>query len=315
MKEIGGYLELELSSGKEYYSNLISVNTARNAFVYIAKAKKIKKVFLPYFLCDSVSEVCEREEIKYSFYHIDRQFKPIIDFLLGENQYLYIVNYYGQISNKEIREFKTKYKNIIIDNVQAFFQEPIEKIDTIYSCRKYFGVSDGAYLSTEKRCQENIETDISKDRMKHILGRFESSASDYYSDFHNNDESFKGLPLKYMSKLTHNLLSQIDYPKVMQKRNENWSFLNKQLKSKNKLDLIQTGAPYCYPFYIKNGINIKKQLSTKKIYIPTLWPNVLNQENCIEKDYAENILPLPIDQRYGLEEITYLLEELMKCIG
>lgn len=37
---------------------------------------------------------------------------------------------------------------IILDNTQSFFQKPISGIDTIYSCRKYFGVPDGAYLST-----------------------------------------------------------------------------------------------------------------------------------------------------------------------
>ena len=40
-------------------------------------------------------------------------------------------------------------KNVIIDNVQAYFQRPIEGFDTLYSCRKYFGVPDGAVLYTD----------------------------------------------------------------------------------------------------------------------------------------------------------------------
>ena len=60
-KEIGVYFELETFSGTEYYSNLIPLNNARNALAYVLKARKIKKIYLPHFLCDSVAKVCERE--------------------------------------------------------------------------------------------------------------------------------------------------------------------------------------------------------------------------------------------------------------
>ena len=74
MKEIGGYFGLEEFCGREYYQGLVAVNNARNALVYLIKAKSIKKLFVPYFLCDSVSSVCEREGCVYEYYCIDEDF-------------------------------------------------------------------------------------------------------------------------------------------------------------------------------------------------------------------------------------------------
>ena len=48
---------------------------------------------------------------------------------------------------------------------------------------------------------------------------------------------------------------------------------------------------------MENGIEIRKKLAEKKIYLPNLWPNILNEnlEDTIDYHYAANILPLPCD--------------------
>lgn len=312
MREIGGYLELENYAGCEYYKNSIALNTARNALVFLAREKKISKVFLPYFLCDSVYKVCEREKIDYTFYHIDKDFMPVFSKALNKDEYLYIVNYYGQIDHQKINKLKNLYERIIIDNVQAFFDIPASGVDTIYSCRKFFGVPDGAYLVSDVKHQPELQADISKDRLTHIVGRYEEEcASEYYAKFQENDNLFEELPCRYMSKLTHNMLRAIDYDKVIQKRNENWNYLNRELSESNMLNLNKPTGPYMYPYYCKNGYEVRKKLIEKKIFIPTLWPNVMNFQNCsLEKDYAENILPLPIDQRYSEKDMTVITNEI-----
>ena len=313
MKEIGGYFGLEELINNPYYKNMIEINTGRNALIYLVKARNIERIYLPYYLCDSVSNVLDINSIKYSFYNIDKNFMPIFEQDLLENEFIYIVNYYGQITNNIIEILKEKYKNIIIDNTHAFFQEPIESVDTIYSCRKFFGVPDGAYLSTKSILEEELETDVSNDRMCHILGRYEGKASDYYKVFQENDVGFKELKLKKMSRLTKNILGAIDYEKVKNIRNENYNYLHKKLGYKNKLKIKDTEASFAYPFYIENGIVIRKELAKKNIYIPTLWPNVLinNYEGSVEYDYTANILPLPCDQRYGIGDMDIVVEQLI----
>ena len=46
MKEIGGYLGLELSTKEEYHTCAIKLNSGRNAFRYILEAQNIKKIYI-----------------------------------------------------------------------------------------------------------------------------------------------------------------------------------------------------------------------------------------------------------------------------
>lgn len=317
MREIGGYFQLDQLIDKPYHENLVELNTGRNALLYLVKAKKINKIYLPYFLCNSVSDLLIKQGIKFEYYHIGKNFSPIFEEKLKKDEYLYIVNYYGQITEDVINKFKRAYKNIILDNTQSFFQKPISGVDAIYSCRKYFGVPDGAYLSTNAYLDEILEEDQSSSRMKHILGRFEGQASDYYNDFKKNDEAFKELPIRIMSQLTRNILGAIDYEKVIESRNKNFEYLRNRLADINILDIKLPYGPFAYPYYVKNGIEIRKKLAEKKIYIPILWPNVLKEklEDSVEYDYAANILPLPCDQRYGIDDMSYLVSNLKKLGG
>ena len=279
------------------------MNTGRNALACLIHAKHIRKLYIPNYLCDSVFRVCEREECPYEFYEVGADFLPKFEKALGNGEWIYIVNYFGQILNE--RELKKKYDRIIFDNAQAFFQEPVEGISTIYSCRKFFGVPDGAYLAAED--VPELDVDISKHRMAHILGRYEGMASDYYKDFRDNDKSFSNLAPGFMSRLTHNILRAIDYKKVKERREENFLSLHGQLKGANRLNIQPPAGPYMYPFYMEKGLEVKKKLAAKRIYIPTLWPNAV-EFGGVAKDYSENILPLPCDQRYSFLEMRTIVD-------
>ncbi len=315
MKEIGGYFELENFIQKEYYKDLLSFSSARNCLLYIIKKRAIQKIFLPIFLCDVVSDTCTFLGIQVEFYSIDKNFVPIIDKKhITSTSYLYIVNFYGLLQKAEIEVLYQKYQYIILDNTHNFFQEPIPHMDTIYNCRKYFGVPDGAYLSTDLEKDNQIKEGKSAHRFRHLIGRYEQSASDFYQDFKKADESFDQEELCYMSKLTKNLLGAIDYSNIYDRRIANYHYLKKKLLKYNELDLQDKELNYMYPFLSQYGEKLREILIKNKVYIPVLWPNVLETSNkdSIEYTYANNILPLPIDQRYDkkdMDRIISIIEE------
>lgn len=318
MREIGGYFEMEYFHGQEYYPEAVALNTARQALGYLIRGRKIKKLYVPYYLCSSVFELCAKEACPVEYYSIDEHFLPVLDRIPGKDEWLYVVNYFGQLSQETVLRLKQQYRNVILDNVQAFFQEAAESVDTIYSCRKFFGVPDGAYLATEVRLAKELEQDASRDRMAHLLGRFETTGSAWYGAFREADEQFDRAPLKSMSPVTHNLLRAIDYEAVRQRRNQNYACLSSRLGSVNPLQMNVPDGPFCYPFYCRDGLKTKKRLAEKKIYVPTLWPNVLTERSMdtLEYDYAANILPLPCDQRYGEDDMERICETLtMICRG
>ena len=321
MWEIGGYIELDRYHLPLLHDGAIALNSGRNALAYLMKARDIEKLWLPRFLCDSIMCVCEREGVPFGFYDMGQDFLPTEGlssgtFSLGEGEWLYLVNFYSQLTDKQIEAYKTKYNRIIVDNAQSYFQFPIHGVDTLYTCRKYFGVADGAFLYTDTELDEDLPIDESDERMGFLLGRFERSAGEFYGDYVKNNELFKQEPIKRMSRLTENLLHGIDYVSVEQQRKDNFEYLHSKLESRNLLTVVETGT-FMYPFMIENGGEIRKKLQAKKIFIPTLWPNVLEDtgEDSLEHRMAENILPLPIDQRYGREEMEYLAEEVQRCIG
>lgn len=311
-KEIGGYLGLEEFSGREYHADLLALNTGRNALAYLLKARQVKKLYIPAFLCDCVERVCIREGFAYEKYSVGADFLPLFSGTPGEGEWVYVVNYYGQLSDEALRAMQKKWERVIVDHVQDFFRKPLPGVDTLYSCRKFFGVADGAYLSTDAVLE--LEGDASRDRMTHVLGRFETTGSQYYSAFQESDEAFYGLPLRKMSPITQNLLRGVDYDRVKNRRTENWEVLDSLLGEHNLLKPRLTPGPYCYPFYCENGMAVKKALAAQKLYVPTLWPNVAEDAlaTAQEKDYAANILPLPCDQRYDAQDMRRLAEAIRK---
>lgn len=313
--EIGGYIEFPYFVGSLFHDHAIALNCARNCLAYIIEAKNIKNIALPKFLCGSVKRTCEEHGVDVNYYSIGIDFLPE-DIELKQNEWLYLVNYYGQIDNEKIIEIKKHNDNLIVDNVEAFFQLPVEGIDTIYTCRKYFGVPDGGYLYTDTCINRLLEEDKSADRMTHLLGRFENAANVFYAKYKENESIFKTLPLRRMSKITENLMRSYDYNKVKLTREENFVYLDKMLSEYNKLTLITPSGAFAYPLYVSNGNEIRKKLQKKNIYIATLWPDVFNScnEDEIEYDMARNILPLPCDQRYDVRIMEYLALEVKKCL-
>lgn len=316
MREIGGYIELDEYYGNMFHDNAVALNCGRNALVYLLRAKKIKKIYIPKFLCNSVRNACQKEGVEISFYSVDTKFQPK-ELDIREDEWLYVVNYYGQLSNEAIKNLKKKYPKLIVDNAQAYFQMPVCEVDTLYTCRKYFGVPDGAFLYTDVTLDERLELDISFARMNYLHGRYERSASEFYQEYVANNRLFATEPLKQMSKLTRNLLHAINYQLVEEIRTNNFKVLDEKLGKNNLLRLSIPRGAFMYPFYHQRGAEIRKELQKKKIYIPMLWPDVfeLCEEVSMEYDMAQNIVPIPVDQRYNEEDMLYIVEEIEKLIG
>lgn len=316
MKEIGGYIELEKNIGTIYHENAIALNCGRNCLAYLIENKNIKKIYLPYFLCDSVSIICQKYDIEIEYYHINRSFQPIFDKQPGIYEYLYIVNYYGQLNDKMINNYKKRFINVIIDNAQAYFNIPLAETDTIYTCRKFFGVSDGAFLYTNTDDNKELPIDESHKRMIYLLGRFEKTASDFYGEYVLNNKLFTSEPIKRISKLTSNLLCGIDYRFVKDARTNNYLYLKNKLDSINLMDTAAIEGAFMYPLLLENAEGLRRKLINRKIYVPILWPNVLEdvKKGDLEYHLAKDIIPLPVDQRYNVKDMEYLVQVIRREI-
>lgn len=314
--EIGGFIEFERFSGHEYHEHAIALNCGRSCLAYLIEARGIESIWIPSFLCDSVERTLRRyPSVTVHEYPVTRELRPdYASISLGREDYLYLVDYYGQLTTEDIEYAKALSEgHLIVDEAQGFFVSAIPGIDTIYTCRKFFGVSDGAYLYTRARIGRELPVDESHDRLGFLLGRFERPSSEFYAEYVANNHLFAEEQVKAMSPLTHNLLRGIDYKAVSHKREQNFTTLDRSLGSKNELAPRMSAGPFMYPLFVRDGASVRTALQKKKIYVPTLWPYAL-QKDPMARDLATNVLPLPIDQRYDSTDMDYLANEVLSLL-
>ena len=309
---IGGYFELELPVREEYHNNALRLNTGRNAFEYVLRAKKYKKVYLPFYTCDAMLEPIYKLGIDYEFYHIDQSFRPVFDFSSIRQEDVFVYNNYFGICDEQTREIAAQCKNLIIDNSQAFYSKPIKGVDTFYSPRKFFGLPDGAYLYTDAFLAYNLERDISYKRCEHLLGRIDSGAETHFNSYKENSKGLSNQAIMVMSNLTQRLLSSINYNTIAEKRRHNFVLIHEQLAYRNKIqfNITSSEVPMVYPLFVDNGPLLKQKLIANKIYVATYWPNVFEwaELNSFENELAKNLIAIPVDQRYSIDVLSRLLD-------
>lgn len=315
MEAIGGYFSLELPLNEEYHKDAIRLNTGRNCLEYILRAREYKKVYVPYYTCEAVMEPISKLGIPYEFYHIDIHFEICDRFTLKADEALLYTNYFG-LKQRYVEQLAEKIgTRLIVDNTQAFYARPIQGIDTFYSCRKFFGVADGAYLYTDKVLYKEFEQDKSYNRMTHLLKRIDLSAEDGFADFRRVDDGLDDQPIRRMSKLTQRIMQSIDNKAVVNKRRENYLILHEAFAKMNKLELQldEDAVPMVYPLYASID-GLREMLIRNKVFVARYWPNVLDWT--IEKDIvfflASQMQPLPIDQRYGYLDMKRLIDIIKK---
>ena len=317
LNPIGGYFELELPRFPEYHSEAISLNSGRFCLEYILRCRKYKKVYVPYFTCDSAVEPIVKLGIPYEFYHIDKEYRITDDIALDEDEALMYTNYWG-LQDEYCKQLACRYRRqLILDYTQAFFSRPIGGIDTFYSCRKFFGTPDGGYLYTDAKADFELEQDESFARMDSLVKRIDLSPEAGYDDFHRVSTAFHDQPIRRMSKFTKRMMQGIDYYAAAQRRLDNYNYLRRHLGGRQ---LSYGEVPMVFPYEAEQGQDLRRELIAHKVFVAKYWPNVDEWagEDATETWMANHILPLPIDQRYGeedMERIVRIIKNSMNMNG
>lgn len=321
VKAIGGYFELadrDCECGRIPVDG-VALNTCRNALEYIIlQIAVVKRVFIPFYTCEAVIEPLRRLPIKYEFYHINERFEIAEELVLGDGDYLIANNYFG-VKDAYISALALKYGDrLIVDNAQALFAPDLPEIKAAYSTRKYVGVADGGFavgISVEPSSKYDIDDSSSHD--SHLLIRKDKGAEAGFKDYQSNECKLDNQPIRRMSLQTQSILSHIDYDSIMEKRKQNYRHLSDALGEENLLQLPSMDSftcPMVYPF-LTNDESLRTRLIENKVFVARYWPNVLEwcKECDIEYRFAKQIIPLPIDQRYG-EEDMMRIEEIIHGI-
>lgn len=321
-EEYGGYLPLELQITGEYYDSqdkrVQAFNSGRTALKQALRYMKAKAIYVPYYICDSVILAINELQVMIKRYHIDEHFMPI-DVDLKQDEVLLLVNYFG-IMGENIKNGVQKYHRVIVDNTQAFFSEPIfaKDIMTIYSCRKFIGVSDGSYLIGEDL--ETIKEEVPSYSSQYSNYLIESLEYGTQYAYHKSKiaEDYITKINGPMSILSKKLLQGADYKSIKKARITNYNLLERAFREINIMPLSKASegnVPYMYPLLIKE--TIREALVQHKIYIPQLWKEVLESKESsdYEKMLSDKLILLPIDQRYTEKDMEDLFKKVEMIRG
>lgn len=314
-KAIGGYFELELPMRQEYHNGALRLNSGKNCLEYILRARNYNKVYIPYYTCDVILRPFEKLHIDYVFYHINMSLELAQNICLREGEALLYTNYFG-LKQTYVETLSLKFgSQLIVDNAQAFFAKPLKGIDTFYTCRKFFGVVDGAYLFTDAKLDVQLEQSTSYERVDHLIKRIDVSPEAGFKNYHESDKALAEEGIKLMSKFTLRVMQSIDYESVAKKRRENYLYLHEAIGKDNNLDmsLDDDAVPMVYPLLAPLK-DLRELLIESRIFVARYWPNVLEwtKKDEIEYSLAYQMLPLPIDQRYDTEEMESLINIFKK---
>lgn len=320
MSAIGGYFGLEVGEKNQDYPFLHSpgVNSGRHAFEVILRNldPKPAKVYIPYYTCEVILEPLQRLSIDYEFYHIDRNLEIEKNIHLRDNEYIVVNNYFG-IKDEYIRRISLQYKNkLIVDCAQAFFAPALGEIKMFFSPRKFIGVADGGYTRPAYDIDTDTVQDFSTDRSIHLLRRIDSGSESGYTEFQRDDASLSLEPIKKMSELTRSVLESSDCKRIIERRRENFEKLHHALVSQNKLNIPNRNhfnCPMVYPYWTDDE-NLRNKLIANKVFVATYWLNVFEwcDKESTEYELANNLITLPIDQRYGKEDMRRILSIILK---
>lgn len=301
MRETGGYLEAERGSGTHYHEGALRLQSARDAVWLSVTSRGWHTLCVPSYLCGTAVQRLSGVELKP--YAVGRDLRPSGLELPGPGAAVLLVNYFGMYAPEEIAAVRERLGPLIVDNTQAFFQRPVPGTDTVYSCRKFFGVPDGGYLYAEGVSAADLPEGRSLDGIRFLFGRVEDGAQAHYSAFRENERRLDEAAPARMSRITDRMLGNIDYARVEAVRSRNYAILHEELGAYNALDAGAMHGWYSYPFLHPDGAELRRQLIANRVYVPLLWPDLRDSSAAAT---AESLVPLPLDQRYGEDDMRAL---------
>jgi hypothetical protein len=319
MKPVGGYFELELSKGRyAYHETPYAFKSGRSALHFILRVCKPALVHVPIYTCNALLQSFEAAGVPYKQYAIDEKLDPVALPELQQDEYFLYINYFG-LKDATVKMLSARYgEQLIADCTQAFFAKGNGRSWFFNSCRKFFGVPDGAYLYPPGHIQpEPVEGRNETYTIAHLIQRFNGHAQEGYEAFTEN-EKLCGPEVTGMSVLSEYLLSNIDYTGVITRRRANFNYLHQVFKNKNRFTIpaYDECVPMVYPLMTDTPVD-REELYRNKVFVPTFWAEVRDANNLkflTEIKLANNLLPLPIDHRYSEADMQGMAEVIQLTI-
>lgn len=340
--ELGSNFNLDLSdltlrednifSYLSEYDHVLYFDSGRSALRHLVKklGGRYDKVLLPEFICSSVARCFERSRISY--YRLREDFSPDIESISAagpEGSIIYVMHYFGSVQDKNllsaIRTMADDCGSLIIeDSTHSIFSAKKTIGDfMVASIRKWLPLSGGVlYYDGPYEEKPFYHASVDNEAVKGMvlkdmyLKNLLDCNSLYREIFEKSEEALdRQKDIRAMSDLSKFIASCIGIDDLITKRRENYSYLKERLSErgiKPALELKDGETPLVFPLRLHNRDSLRSYLMEKKIYCAVHWPfyDHLPEMRPFARRNADELLSLPIDQRYDRDHMDYLLKAL-----
>lgn len=283
--------------------------SARACLYALLVMVKPAKIYIPNYICDAVTQAIMLAEIPVEKYAIGGDFKVLAPLELARNEVILLVNYFGLTAETLLEQMKCYPKDqVILDCSQAYFYEAPDCLAAIYSPRKFLPVPDGGFIKTHVHLPNDApDEDASIGRYQYLLQRVVKEVEHSRSLYLQSEDELGAVSIKSMSSFSRAISKTIDLEFIQARRRENYGVLQ-SLDRINRIRLpLGQQVPLCYPLMISNGEAVRARLIESRIFTPKYWPDV-NPVNEFENSLLRDVVYLPIDHRYGKEQMRALID-------
>lgn len=317
--------------------------SGRNAIKALCKILSMtnKTVLLPIYTCESVIFPFVEEGWKLCFYHITKDLQIDIDSL--EQKYnavhpdvVFFHGYFGfdttRTSMNVLKSLQDKGCILVEDTTSNLLSDNRTDFADYYisSLRKFFAIPDGGILIGKKKFPELNIVDSPKDVVEkatlayvakntYFMSPSKEKKSEFknlYKEFHNEIEIND--KLYHMSLKSKEIIEKVDVEKIRRKRRSNYNQLYYALrKFDNMVPVLGACTDSITPLFIPIYYNGKREelqsyLADNDIYCPVIWPkpSQIIIEDGVTQYIYEKMLCIPIDQRYGGDEMNKIIHIL-----
>ena len=306
------------------------------------------EVLLPAYLPEYILNPFTEEHVKFTFYKINKDLSVDIDDInkriTDKTKALLFIHYFGYPQPiTELQKLCREYSlSLIEDAVQSFLTRYEGRFLGCFgdlsftSFRKFLPVLDGSLLLVNNSSRSN---NLRTCKYRHLSLNYL-----YYIGLRYLAMNLKNLYLKTglvpkplflrlfssadgmlnkstkpssISHLSQCLLKRFDFDDIILKRRRNFQYLldnwNSNLLQCYFTELPDNVCPLGFPVLAKNRDYVKHELIKRRIYPPVHWnlPSEINEEEFKASwEISRTILTIPIDQRYKIHDMDYILLQL-----
>lgn len=300
---------------------------------------------LPSYLCEAMITPFEKMGFRIDYYSLNTSLECNIDEIkslcLRGTSVLLHMGYFGFETNAELKSVIEELKNdniIIVEDIThtIFSDFPINSSHfSVASLRKWIGIPSGGavFANSGKKIVDGSEiqkklVDIRYEALmlkgKYINGGNVSYRKKYLELFSKGEKILDDdIGVYSIDPYSVGILKKLNQKNLKSNRRRNFQFLLDNVSLlKNATPVFKTFpadvCPLFYPFFVnEERDNIKKTLVQNNIYCTSHWPlsNKLDGRFSDDCNYLyNNMISIPCDQRYNLENMNYIIELLVKTL-